>query len=690
MRFAVDTGGTFTDLLVEDEEGGVAMFKAPTTPHDPIEGVLASLESAAQARGLPRRHLLARGDLFIHGTTHPINAILTGNTARTAFLTTAGHPDILVFREGGRNEVFNFTVPYPEPYVPRALTFEVPERVMADGSVRTALDEDAVVAIVARLRETKIEAVAVCLLWSIVNPAHEMRVGELLSERLPGVPVTLSHRINPSLREYRRASSTCIDASLKPLMSRYVGGMTERLRQEGFAGRVLMVTSQGGVMDAHDVAEAPVHLINSGPAMAPVAGWRYAASDRPVETVVVADTGGTTFDVSVVRRGRIPRTRETWIGQAFRGPMTGLPSIEVKSVGAGGGSVASVDAAGLFTVGPRSAGAVPGPACYGRGGTDATVTDAALVLGYLDPDFFLGGAISLDAAAAETAVAERVGKLLGLATPEAAEAIIAVATENMVQAIMDITVNQGIDPRGAVLVGGGGAAGFNIARIGRRLGAEAVIIPEVGAALSAAGALVSDLASEFRTTFYTSSERFDFARVNRVLAGLEADCRSFINGPGKGALASEIRYFAEARYHDQVWEIEVPLRQARFAGEKDVAALMTDFHKVHEELFAVADTAAGIEIVSWSAQANCRLRAPNLPRLQTPNGGDWHSARGRRLVYFKECGFVEAPVLRFEAMQRDERFAGPAIVESSFTTVVVDPGITCWRGPGGGLVIATR
>jgi N-methylhydantoinase A len=689
MRFAVDTGGTFTDLLVEDEDGGVAMFKAPTTPHDPIEGVLASLESAARARGLSRRQLLARGDLFIHGTTHAINAILTGNTARTAFITTAGHPDILVFREGGRNEVFNFTVPYPEPYVPRALTFEVPERVMADGSVRTALDEDAVVAIAARLGEAKVEAVAVCLLWSIVNPEHETRVGELLAKHLPGVPVTLSHRINPSLREYRRASSACIDASLKPLMSRYVGGMTERLREEGFAGRVLMVTSQGGVMDANCVAEAPVHLINSGPAMAPVAGWRYAASDCQVDTVVVADTGGTTFDVSVVRRGRIPRTRETWIGQAFRGHMTGLPSIDVKSVGAGGGSIASVDAAGLFTVGPRSAGAVPGPACYGRGGMDATVTDAALVLGYLDSDFFLGGAIRLDAAAAETAVAVRVGKPLGLETPAAADAIIAVATENMVQAIMDITVNQGIDPRGAVLVGGGGAAGLNIARIGRRLGAEAVIIPEIGAALSAAGALVSDLASEFRTTFYTTSERFDIAGVNRVLGGLEADCRGFIGGPGKGALATEIRYLAEARYHDQVWEIEVPLRQARFDGEKDVAALMADFHEAHQELFAVADTAAGIEIVSWSAQATCRLRVPNLPRLQTANGGDWHPARGRRPVYFKECGFVDAPVLHFEAMKRDERITGPAIVESSFTTVVVDPGATCRRGPGGGLVIAT-
>jgi N-methylhydantoinase A len=310
------------------------------------------------------------------------------------------------------------------------------------------------------------------------------------------------------------------------------------------------------------------------------------------------------------------------------------------------------------------------------------------VLGYLDPDFFLGGAIRLDAVAAKTAVTESVGRPLGLATPAAAEAIIAVATENMVQAIMDITVNQGIDLRGAVLVGGGGAAGFNIARIGKRLGAETVIVPEVGAALSAAGALVSDLAREFRTTFYTSSEGFDIAGANRVLARLETDCWRFIDGPGKGSLASEIRFFAEARYGDQVWEIEVPLRQARFKSHEDVAALVADFHKAHEELFAVADPAAGIEIVSWSAQANCRLRAPSLPQLRTNNDGGGCPAHRRRLVYFKACGFVETPVLRFETMRRDERIAGPAIVESSFTTVVVDPGASCGRGPGGLVIVS--
>ncbi len=231
MRFAVDTGGTFTDLLTEDALGRLRMYKAPTTPADPVRGILNALRLAAEDHGLALADLMRQGDVLIHGTTHAINAILTGNTARTAFLTTAGHPDTLVFREGGRNDVFNFTVPYPEPYVPRALTFEIPERILADGTVRTPLDEAAVIATIERLRAARVEAVAVCLLWSIVNPAHEERVGALLAEHLAGVPVTLSHRLNPSLREYRRASSACIDASLKPLMTRYLPASTDTLRR---------------------------------------------------------------------------------------------------------------------------------------------------------------------------------------------------------------------------------------------------------------------------------------------------------------------------------------------------------------------------------------------------------------------------------------------------------------------------
>lgn len=685
MRFAVDTGGTFTDLIVEDDDGGLHMFKAATTPDDPIKGVLDSLDKAAVEFGLSLHELLERGKLFVHGTTHAINAIITGNTAKTAFLTTEGHRDILVFREGGRMEPFNFTVPFPDPYISRALSFEVPGRILADGSEKRAFDDAAMIEIISSLREQEVEAVAVCLLWSIINPAHELRVGELLEEHLPGIPYTLSHRLNPSLREYRRASSAAIDASLKPLMQAYISSLTGRLSEAGFGGRVLMVTSQAGVMDAADIAETPVHLINSGPSMAPISGRHFAKLDEGSDTAVIADTGGTTYDVSLVRRGDIPWTRETWIGQPYRGHMTGFPSVDVKSIGAGGGSIAWVDDGGMLHVGPQSAGAVPGPVCYARGGEAPTVTDAALVLGYLDAEFFLGGSMTLDVQAAQDAMAERIAAPLGLSVEDAAIAVIKIATENMVQAIVDITVMQGIDPRSAVLIGGGGAAGLNSVQIGRRLGSARVVIPEIGAALSAAGAMMSDLTSQWRQTFFTSSDNFDYAGVNAMLETLEGQCRAFMVGPGKDSLEQTITLFAEARYPDQVWEIEVPLPKKRFDSEVDIDALIEGFHRAHEDIFAVRDSGSGIEIVSWTANVRCRLRDHDNASL-VENRSE-KSVDGARQVYFSDEGWVSAKVRRFEEMETGETLDGPAIIESPFTTIVLDPGATAQRRPSGSLSI---
>ena len=408
MRFAVDVGGTFSDLVVED--GGVFhAFKASTTPRDPVAGVLDALSLAAEHFRQSRAALLGRGSIFVHATTRALNAVLTGTTARTAFLTTEGHPDILLFREGGRADLFDYTKPFPDPYVPRALTFEVAERIWSDGRVIKGLDEAALAAVVERLIAVEVEAVGVCLLWSIVNPIHELRVGAILRERLPGIPVTLSHQLNPILREYRRASSTCIDASLKPVMGPYLRDLDARLRSAGFAGRILGVTSQGGVVETEFLAAAPIHALNSGPSLAPLAGQRYAEVEAGSDTAIVTDSGGTSYDVSFVRRGAIPWTGESWIGSPFGGHMVGFPAVEVTCIGAGGGSIAKVDDAGLLAVGPESAGAEPGPVCYRRGGTRPTVTDAALALGYLDARRFLGGRMALDSDAARAAIDREVG-----------------------------------------------------------------------------------------------------------------------------------------------------------------------------------------------------------------------------------------------------------------------------------------
>lgn len=684
MRFAIDTGGTFTDLAVEDDVGRLHQFKAPTTPDDPVVGLLDVLGTAASHLGVSRTELLSRGEMLIHGTTRAINAVVTGTTARTAFFTTWGQPEILVDREGGKTKPFDAFQEFPQPYVPRSLTFEIPERIAYDGQVVRPLDEDQTAEIILGLRDVGVEAVGVCLLFSTINPIHEVRVGELLSSLAPEIPYTLSHQLNPILREYRRASSTVIDASLKPVMSEYLHGLERRVKEAGFAGRLLVSTSNGGVADAAEVADAPIHALNSGPAMAPIAGRTIAAAETGQATVIVADTGGTTYDVSVVQRGRIPTTLETWIGPRYVGHMTGFPSVDVRSVGAGGGSIAWVDPQGLLHVGPRSAGADPGPICYGRGGTEPTLTDACLVLGYLDPEYFLGGAMRLDVEAARRAIAE-LGGHLGLDVPAVAHAILQVATENMVQAIGSITIEQGIDPAAAVLIGGGGAAGINASIVGKRLGCRQVVIPQLGGVLSAVGMLLSDLVAEYGATFVATSDDFDFQGVNAALESLEGRAREFVDKAGQDSVSLSLTFSAEARYPDQIWELPVVLKKNRFDDAEDVEALRQGFHDIHQEVFAVHDPESSIEVIGWRARAECRIRERDLVASPEEAGAAEHRSRD---AWFPETGSVTTPVVEFSALVEEEPRPGPLLVESPLTTVVVEPGAVAVRSRLGNLLLS--
>ncbi len=687
MRFATDTGGTFTDLIVEYDDGRWAMYKASTTPDDPVVGVINALAKAADDNQCDLTEFVSKGDVFIHGTTHAINAIITGNTAKTAIMVTKGHPDILLMREGGRSQPFNHTLRYPDPYVPRDLTFEIDERVNYAGDILTALDENSVITALDAIKNTDVEAIAVALLWSISNGAHEERIGALIEARLgKDFPYTLSHRLNPTLREYRRASSTSIDASLKPLMGRYLDTLTDRLSAAGFAGHVYVVSSQGGMMAARDMAGKPIHAINSGPSMAPISGRYYASRENKDQAVIVADTGGTTYDLSLVRDGQVPMTREMWVGEKYLGHMTGFPSVDVKSIGAGGGSIAWVDAGGMLHVGPQSAGSTPGPACYQNGGMDPTLTDASLVLGYLDPDFFLGGAMEISVPCARNAIEEKVAKPLGISIEQAAWDIVDLATENMTQAIVDITVNQGIDPASAILIGGGGAAGLNSTFIAKRLGCKKLIIPEVGAALSAAGALLSDLTTEHRKTHFVSTDSFDMPTVNAILDALKAKCMAFVEEAGDQVIDYQLTYKAEARYPNQVWEIEIPFAVEQFSSALDLEAMKQVFHENHKRIFAINDTDSEVEIVTWSVSVRCRICQNTMAGRLSGDGVEEVKANTRSIIFANEDRY-EADIIRFEAMKENQTFNGPAIVESPFTTVVVDPQTQFSRTQDGSLIL---
>jgi N-methylhydantoinase A len=669
FKIAVDTGGTFTDVVLADGNGRFSLSKAPTTPRRVFEGIGNALSVAAQERSLELNHLLADTELLIYATTRSTNAILTGSTARTALITTKGFRDTLTFREGGKLRPFDFRQSYPDPYIPRELTFEVTERITSEGEVLEPLDPDDVTQVLTDLRAKDVEAVAVALLWSIANPAHEELIGQLITEHLPGVPYTLSSHLNPIIREYRRTSSAAIDASLKPLMQRHLADMKADLHAAGFAGELLLVTSFGGVLRLEDMTDRPLYSVNSGPAMAPVAGKTVAA---PAGNLVVCDTGGTSFDVSVVRDGEVQLSRETWLGEPFTGHITGLSSVAVKNVGAGGGSIAWIDSGGLLRVGPQSAGAEPGPACYSLGGTEPTVTDAAVALGYIDPGYFLGGRLALDADAAVQAIRTKVAEPLAMTVERAAWAILAVANEHMVTAVRDITINQGIDPRDSVLVAGGGAAGLTMAKLAEELGCRQVLIPRTAAALSATGGLFGDVVTEFTASHRTHTSDFGFAAVNEALQNLDRQVDEFFDRMGIAEAAQLREYVAEARYPYQIWELDVPLPHARFRDGDDVTALEQAFHGAHERVFAVSEPGQRVECLTWKARASVRLPKPAIPTLAS-NGAGPPKAQRSRPTWWGEEEPADAPIHQGELLAAGATLQGPAIVELPTTTIVVYP-----------------
>ena len=674
FRISVDTGGTFTDVVVADEAGIKALGKAPTSPDRIFVGMRAAIENAAGELGLDLTQLFAQSTTLIYGTTRAVNAIVQGKTAKTAFLVTEGFPDVLVMREGGKTNPHDFTVEYPAPYIPRRHTFEVPERISSEGDITRPLDVKAATATLDQIKKRAFEAVAVCFLWSVANPAHELALGKLIEERLPGVPYTLSHKLIPIVREYRRASATAIDASLKPLMQRHLRDMENDLRAAGFGGEILVSTSIGGCMHVEELVERPIHTVKSGPAMAPVAGRTYTRIEALGRDSIVCDTGGTTFDVGLVRDGELVFTRESWLGPRWTGHIMSMSTVDVRSIGAGGGSIAWIDPGGLLRVGPHSAGAVPGPACYGGGGTLPTVTDAALVLGYLDPAFFLGGRMKLDTEAARRAVT-RIAEPLKLSLERAASAIVTLASEHMIKAIREITINEGVNPRESALVAGGGAAGLNIVPIARELGCTRVLVPRTAGALSACGMQFSDIVTEQSASRVTLSSAFDFDGVNRALDSIEQELDRFVAGL-KGHQGGEVtkEFVVEARYLYQVWEIDVPLPVRRFCNAEDVTALNKAFNTVHERVFAVIDKRNPVECLNWKGRVSVRL--PGVAQGSAAPAGGAYAPKPHttRPAYFDEAGAGQVPIFIGGELKAGASINGPAVIEEPTTTIVVYPG----------------
>lgn len=661
-QVCIDIGGTFTDCLVSDSKGEISIFKSPTTPGEFEKGFINVLHVAAEGYGLKGADFMKQIDLIVHGSTVSTNALVERKTVKVGLVLTEGHQDILVLREGPRKGAFQWRLDYPEPYVPRHLTKTVAGRIDARGRELKPLSLDDVRAIAAEFRTLGVEAVAVGLLWSVVNPAHELAVKEILEQELPGLPITLSHEINPMPREYKRIIAAAIDASISPIVRKYIEELRKALDDEGFDGELLLANCVGGMMPLAEMIKKPIYSVMSGPTLAPMAA--LALSDEP--DIIVGDMGGTTFDVSALRDHQIIVTPDSMIHD----DSLGIPKVDVRSVGAGGGSVAFVDEGGLLQVGPKSAGARPGPACYNKGGTEPTVTDANVVLGIVDPDYFLGGKMQLRRDLAEAAVG-KVATRLGVSLEEAAYAIYTTSNHNMVAAIEEITVREGINPRDSFFVCGGGATAIHIAEMVDILGLKRYMIPRFMAGLSAFGGLISDIRKEESAVLLTSDVAFNVDGVNQVLARLMQAGDAFLAEAGVASGNRQFEFALLGRYEYQSFEIEVPfeVRDGKISAA-DLPTLVEAFHKMHERIYSIRADGDVVEFTAWKLRAIGKRSGQDIWQKNTlADHAGAVSHKGKRGVYQQEIGRIEAlPVYELSGLGASARVDGPCLVEAETFT----------------------
>lgn len=670
-RACVDVGGTFTDLVTSTEDGRIKVFKSSTTP-DPTDGLFQAFKLAAESSGLTLEKWLSECTSLMYATTLVTNAVLQKRGAKIGLMCTEGFRDILSIREGGKDNALNFRMDYPDPYVPRYRTLPIRERINSEGGIEKCLVEEDVVDSLNKFKKWKVEAIAVSLLWSVMNPIHEKKIAEIIEREWPEIPYALSHESNPIIREYRRTSGTAINASMLPLVGSHTRYLERKLRNSGFLGELLMVNSVGGLMPPEEISKRPIYCIDSGPALAPVAGRMLGLKEKDVNSILTIDMGGTSFDTSLVKEGRITISSE---GQVA-GFALGIPKVDTRSIGAGGGSIAWVDKGGLLHVGPQSAGAFPGPACYMRGGSEATVTDANVVLGYLNPRYFLGGKMEIDPKRAEEVVQDRIAKPLNISIPEAALAVCTVVEQNMIAAIQDITLWQGIDPRDYLIVCGGGCSPLHIVPIARDLGVKRVLVPKIAGAFSAMGGICAEMLATFSAALFTESIRFDFEGVNKALERLEKQAGDFLTRSRTPPEDWTISFFAQARYPYQIWDLEVPLRKSRINDDFDVGQIVFDFHEVHERILAVKDTDQYVEITGWLVEAKGNPPTVYLEEIIEKKEEPSAAKFEKRIAYFKELGLVETPVYRGDRLQFGEIIHGPGIIEEATTTLVLSTGST--------------
>jgi N-methylhydantoinase A len=679
LRLAVDIGGTFTDVVVFDEDRkSLALTKALSTPAELAKGVLEGITKAA----IPLEAVLS----LIHGSTVVVNAIIERTGAKTALVTTKGFRDVYEIGRINRPESFNPRFRKHRPLVPREDIFEVSERMLADGSVRTPLDEKEARDVARIIREEGFQAAAVLFLHSYRAPEHEVRMCEILREADPHLFVSASHELSREYREYERTSTVAANAYVGPKVSQYLGDLERRLRGSGFAGNLMIMQSNGGLSDLELARRQCIQMMESGPA-AGVVGTMALCEALDLEAAIAFDMGGTTAKASVIRRGEPSLSPDYFIGGYNEGLAVRIPVLDIVEVGTGGGSIGWLDEGGGLHVGPRSAGAEPGPASYGRGGTEPTVTDANVILGRLSPERFLGGEMRLNRDAAESALRERLARPLGVNLERAASGMLQVATSAMANAVRHVTLERGLDPRDFTLVAYGGGGPLHAASVAKELSIRTIIIPQAPGHFSAVGMLMADFRRDYVQTLFARMDDFEMAELEDEFKKLEAEGRKALEASGIPTERIVFERAADMRYVGQEHAVAVRVPEA-VGDEGDRAKIKKLFDDAHELRYSHSAPGESADIVSLRVSAIGRLAKPQFPKIPLGEVTPAPAAhRGTRSVIFEGSGALEAAVFDRTKLLQGNVIAGPAIIEETASTTVVEPGDTVTVNAYGHLVM---
>ncbi len=667
-RVGIDIGGTFTDGAVVGPDGAIGIFKDRSTPSDPSVGVFNVLRKAAASYSLPPAEFLGQIELLVLGTTVATNTMLQHNGAAVGLITTKGFRDSLEMRRGFKPDIWDLSPQRPPMIVPRYRRLGVKQRMNYLGEVLTPLDENDARRVIRKLRATGVQSIAVCLLFSYVNDTHERRLRKLIAEEFPEAFISISSDVLRQVREYERNSTTVFNSYVGPAVKRYLTHLRDGLAKEGLTNEFLVMQSNGGMMTITFASAHAVNAVLSGPSAGAIGGMFWARTLNDPNLVIV-DMGGTSFDVTLIDSGRYEMTTDGDVG----GYRVALPVIDIHTIGAGGGSIAHLDAGGLLKVGPRSAGAMPGPACYGQGGTEPAVTDANLVLGYLNENYFLGGEMRLDKEAALRAMKERIAGPLGLDTVTAAHGIYKLTNANMADAIRGMSIQKGHDPRSFALVAAGGAGPAHAARLAQMVGLPRVIVPKTASVFCALGMLESDLKHDYVYTFWDFMSKIDLDRLNAEFERLEADGRAALIAEGTAPENIVIERSMDMRYVGQHHEVTIPIPTQRLTPA-NVPEIARRFHETHQRLFMYHEAEADVETINIRLMAIGVVPKPEIAKLSADGTDPARASKGTRPVFFEECGgFTTTPVFDGAKLAPGMRVPGPAIIEEVTTTTVLIP-----------------